>query len=174
MQGCLPLEGGGQGKDRQSLEMSIRSVSLAGAEADLHRVTTKFPDILGESLQHSMMGRRIPLNYDSCKNFPSCKSVQWQHVLHTSFMSKCIFNIYMSLLIMKRDNETVIKASWLSGWGIRQGSCLHLIPFCATGFLPLSASSHPSGICSFFLRHDEAGAMEAPKISNSLSSGSSL
>lgn len=75
MRGCLPLEGGGQGKDRQSLEMSIRSVFFAGAEVDLHGAIKKFPDILGESLQHSMMGKRIPLNYTSCKNYPSCKCV---------------------------------------------------------------------------------------------------
>lgn len=96
VQGCLPLEGGGQGKDRQSLEMSIRSVFFAGAEADLHGVTMKFPDISGETLQHSMMGKRSPLND------PSYKSVQWQYALHAPLMRKCISNIYISFLIMKR------------------------------------------------------------------------
>lgn len=111
VQGCLPLEGGGQGKDRQSLEMSIKRVFFAGAEADLHGAITKFPDILGESLQHSLMGKSIPLNDACCKNYPSCKSFQWLHALHTSLMRKCIFNICTSFLIMKRGK-------WKCHWGV--------------------------------------------------------
>lgn len=55
-----------------------------------------------------------------------------------------------------------------------EGSSLKLLPCWVTSFLPLSASSHPRGVCSFSLRRDEAGATEAPKISTFLSSGSLL
>lgn len=121
MRGCLPLEGGGQGKDRQSLEMSIRSVFFAGAEVDLHSAITKFPDILGESLQHSMMGKRIPLNYTSCKNYPSCKCVPVtacpSHVLRGNASSTftCSFGKW------RGARGTAIEASWLSGWGTGWG-----------------------------------------------------
>lgn len=105
--------------------MSIRSVFFAGAEADLHGVIMKFPDVLGESLQHSMMGKRIPPKY------PRCKSVQCQHALHTSHMRKCTFNTYMSFVIMEGGKWSChlgILAQWLG----HEGSALQLLPCCVT------------------------------------------
>lgn len=97
----------GQGKDWQSLMMSIRNAFSAGAESDQHGVITTFPAILGESLQHSMTGTRIPLNHPSCKSVPViiCPS-------HLPYgMEKCIFNIYMAILTLKRSK-------WSCHWGI--------------------------------------------------------